>query len=72
MHAPIGYLFHEAEIDYRHERLMNEVRQSQAIRRPVSVAVREFFAGARHRRPVVRRPMPAPHHLAKAHARSAV
>jgi hypothetical protein len=62
MLGQIDYVFAEAEVDYRHERLMAQVHQRQAPRRPLVVVVREAWRGLR-RRPVVRQPMPAPHHL---------
>lgn len=65
MLGQIDYVFAEAEVDYRHEQLMAQVRQSPNLRRPLIVTVREAWRGLR-RRPVARRPMPAPHHLTAA------
>jgi len=62
MLAQVDYVFAEAELDYRHEQLMAAVRQSPNPRRPLIVTVREAWRGLR-RRPVVRQPVPAPHHL---------
>ena len=62
MLGQIDYVFAEAELDYRHEQLMAQVRQTTSPRRPLNVRVREAWRGLR-RRPVVRQPMPAPHHL---------
>jgi hypothetical protein len=62
MLAQMDYVFAEAEVDYRHEQLMAQVRQTTKPRRPIGVAIRETWRGLR-RRPAVRAPMPAPHHL---------
>jgi len=62
MLSQIDYVFAEAEVDYRHEQLMAQVRQTPNPRPPLSVRIREAWRGLR-RRPVVRQPMPAPHHL---------
>jgi len=62
MLGQIDYLFAQAELDYRHEQLMAQVRQTTVPRRPLSVTVREAWRGLR-RRKGARAPMPAPHHL---------
>ena len=58
----INYVFAEAEADYRHEQLVAQIRKTSNPRPPLSVKVRETWRGLR-RQPVVRQPMPAPHHL---------
>ena len=67
MQAPL--FFAEAEMDYRHEQLMRQVRQTLTARRPLAVKVREARQRWTRRgngRPAVRQPVPAPHHMGAA------
>jgi hypothetical protein len=63
----VPQFFAEAEIDYRHEELMRQVRQTPNPRRPLGVKVREvrerWARRSGRRGAAIRQPMPAPHHM---------